>query len=226
MNKINLHSTPQNLPIPKDDGACDHLTGKEIPDISLITLNGEYLKIKRKESFRLVFYCYPMTGRPEKPLPKNWNNIPGARGCTPENSSFRDHYEELIKLNALPIGITTQRIEDIKEMTKRLNIKYDILSDCNLKFTESLKLPTFSIDNNIYIKRLTMIVLNCNIVKVFYPIFPPEKHIIEVLNWLEHHPEITDFSTEVLPRFMGRIAMMLPGVRPNMSLASLPTAWT
>ena len=176
---------PKNLPVPKNDGLCDHLEGMEIPDIKLLTQSEENLKLRRKETFRLILYCYPMTGRPDKPLLKNWDNIPGARGCTPENCSFRDHYEELIKLNALPIGITTQIPSDIKEMVNRLNINYDILSDCNLELVRSLNLPTFSIGKMIFIKRLTMIINNIKIEKVFYPIFPPDKHVYEVISWLK-----------------------------------------
>ena len=83
MKKINYNILPDNLPIPKNDGLCDHLTDMEIPDVSLLTSNGDYIKLRRKESFKIVFYIYPMTGRPDKNLPKNWNNIPGATGCTP-----------------------------------------------------------------------------------------------------------------------------------------------
>ena len=187
MKPKNYNILPNDLPIPKNDGLCDHLTGMEIPDVSLLTSNGDYIKLRRKESFKIVFYIYPMTGRPDKTLPKNWNNIPGATGCTPENCSFRDNYEELIKLNALPIGISSQTLEDIKEMKNRLKIQHDILSDYGLVFTKSLKLPTFSIDNKIFIKRLTLIVDNIKIVKVFYPIFPPDNHIYEVLNWLKEN---------------------------------------
>ena len=186
-NKLNNSSATKNIPEPQNDGLCNHLEGMDIPDISLLTINGDYLKLRRKESFRLILYFYPMTGRPDKPLPDNWNEIPGARGCTLENCSFRDHYEDLIKLNALPIGITSQSIEDIKEMIQRLNITYDILSDYKLSLVYSLKLPTFSIEKKTYIKRLTLIVNNSKITKVFYPIFPPDKHIFEVLNWLKNN---------------------------------------
>ena len=172
---------------PEDKKIPEKLTNLEIPDISLQSSNGEYVQLRRKESFKIVIYCYPMTGRPDKTLPKNWNNIPGATGCTPENCSFRDNYEELIKLNALPIGISSQTLEDIKEMKKRLKIQHDILSDYGLVFTKSLKLPTFSIDNKIFIKRITLIVDNAKIVKVFYPIFPPDKHIYEILDWLKEN---------------------------------------
>ena len=92
----------------------------------IVISNGDYIKLRRKESFRIILYFYPMTGRPDKTLPKNWNNIPGARGCTPENCSFRDNYDELVKLNALPIGITSQSIEDIKEMVRNKKILYDL----------------------------------------------------------------------------------------------------
>jgi len=187
LKKNYLNSLPNNLQIPKDDGLCNHLLGLEIPEISLLTSNGDYIKVRRKESFRIILYFYPMTGRPDRSLPNNWNNIPGARGCTLENCSFRDNYDELIKLNALPIGITSQSIEDIKEMVNRLKINFDILSDYNLSFSKALKLPKFSMGDKVFIKRLTLIVDNYKIIKVFYPVFPPDKHINDVLNWLREN---------------------------------------
>ncbi len=162
-----------------------NLTNLAIPDIHLQSSNGEYVKLKRKESFRLIIYCYPMTGRPDKSLPKNWNKIPGAKGCTIENMAFRDNYEELIKLNSLPIGITTQPISEIEEMTKRLKINHDILSDCDLIFTKSLNLPLFNVDNKDFIKRITLVVDNGVIKKVFYPILEPSVHIQEIISWLK-----------------------------------------
>ena len=185
MNKENIYSLPNDIPIPKDDGMCKHLEGMEIPDISLLTSNGDFIKVKRNESFRIVFYCYPMTGRPDRNLPENWNNIPGASGCTIQNISFNNQYEELIKLNAIPIGITTQSIEDIKEMTQRLSIQFDVLSDFNLKLTQILSLPTFSIDNKTFIKKVTIIVEKNIIKKVFYPILSVNKHIENILEWLK-----------------------------------------
>ena len=182
---MNLSILPSDLPIPEDDGSCKHLLGKIIPDISLSNQDGNDLKLKREASFRIVLYCYPMTGNPQKPLPPNWNNIPGARGCTPQTCSFRDHYDDLIKQNAIPIGVSTQSVSELKEMVDRLHIPYDILSDRDLKFTKLIKLPTFKIKNFVFIKRLTLIIEHFVIIKVFYPIFPPDLHIYEVLEWLE-----------------------------------------
>lgn len=181
---MNLMDLPTDLPIPENDGECDHLLNLIIPSISLQTQDGNFLKLSRKDTFRLVVYCFPMTGHPDKPLPENWNLIPGARGCTPQTCSFRDHYDDLIKYNSLPIGISTQSVQDIKELTSRLHIPYDILSDQSLKFSSIIKLPTFCINNKRFLKRVTLIIEQSVIKKVFYPIFPPDKHIFEVLKWL------------------------------------------
>ncbi len=37
-------------------------------------------------------------------------------------------------------------------------------------------------------KRLTMVVVGDRIEHVFHPIFPPEAHAEEVLDWLRAHP--------------------------------------
>jgi len=175
------------FPKPQNDGKADHLLNKFLPDISLKNQQGNLLKIKRSDTFRLILYFYPMTGNPNKSLPKNWNQTPGAIGCTVETCSFRDNYEELIKLNALAIGISTQTIDYIKEMTDRLVIPYDVLSDSENILLNSLKMPYFKIENKIYFKRLTLIVEKNIVKKVFYPIFPPNKHINEVLQWLKEN---------------------------------------
>ena len=184
---MNLSILPKNLPKPKDDGACNHLTNKQIPDISLPNQDGNLLKLKRSDTFRLIIYCYPMTGHPNRPLPKNWNTIPGARGCTPETCSFRDAHDEIVKLNAVPIGLSTQSVKEINEMVRRLVVPFDVLSDNNLKFSKAMNLPIFKIKNSYFIKRLTLVIQQSIIKKVFYPIFPPDLHINEVLSWLKNN---------------------------------------
>jgi len=149
---MNLSSFPSNLPEPKDDGACNHLLNTNLPSISLANQDGILLKLKRNDTFRIILYCFPMTGHPEKPLPTGWNNIPGARGCTPQACSFRDHYDDLIKLNAIPIGLSTQNVNELKEMSKRLKIPYDVVSDANLNFANLMKLPTFKVEGKVFIK--------------------------------------------------------------------------
>ena len=174
-----------NISVLDNDGIIQHLENNVIPSISLPNQEGNLLRLDRSDTFRMVLYFFPMTGRPDKPLPDNWNNIPGAKGCTKENCNFRDNYDEIICLNALPIGISTQTVDYNKEMTSRLNIPYDVLSDEKLELKNSLKLPIFLINKKEYLKRLTLIVEKNIIKKVFYPINELDKHIDDVLKWLK-----------------------------------------
>ena len=175
----------KDQPLPLDDNSFQNLSGKLLPAISLPNQDGNLLKLNRSDTFRLVIYFFSLTGNPKKQLPKNWGKIPGTSGCTLENSLFRDNYDHFIKLNALPIGVSTQTIDDIKEMTGRLKIQYDILSDSYLDCVKKLSLPVFSVEEKIYIKKITIIVEKNVILKVFYPIHSINKHVNEVLEWLK-----------------------------------------
>ena len=182
---MDLTKLPDDLPIPEDDGASNHLTNFTIPPISLPNQDGNLLRLNRLDTFRIVLYCYPMTGRPDRPLPPNWDSIPGARGCTPQTCNFRDNYDEIVSLNAIPIGVSTQPIDDLKEMVTRLGVTYDVVSDVNLKFAKKLSIPTFTIRDKVFLKRTTLIIEKSVIKKVFYPIFPPNKNVHEVIEWLK-----------------------------------------
>jgi len=178
---------PTDFKIPKNDGEANHLINTTISNISLPNQDGNLLRLDRLDTFRIVLYFFSMTGRPDSLLPENWNNIPGARGCTLQTCTFRDNYDELVGLNALPIGVSTQNINDLKEMTSRLNVPFDVLSDDNLLLKNELKLPSFSIKEKVYLKRLTVIIEKTVIKKVFYPIYHSDKHIDEVLKWLKEN---------------------------------------
>ena len=175
----------KDIQVPEDDGGCNHLPNLILPEISLPNQDGNDLRLNRTDTFRIILYFFPMTGRPDRLLPKDWNLIPGAKGCTSQTCSFRDKYDEIISLNTVPIGVSTQSIEDLKEMTTRLSVPFDILSDADLKLKNLLNLPTFSIKEKIYIKRLTLVIEKNLIKKVFYPIFSPENHINDLIQWLK-----------------------------------------
>ena len=171
----------------QNEGDMNTLKNTNFPNISLPNQDGNLLNLHRSDTFRMILYFYPMTGRPDRPLPDNWNNIPGAKGCTIETCLFRDRYDEIITLNAVPIGISTQDVDHNKEMTSRLKIPYDVLSDQRLKLSTELDIPTFSVDSKIFLKRITLIVEKKIIKKVFYPINNINKHIEEVLKWLKEN---------------------------------------
>ena len=107
-----------------------------------------------------------MTGKPGILLPEGWDEIPGARGCTPQSCSFRDHHSELSALGADVFGLSAQNTEYQKDMTERLHLPFLVLSDANFEFCEALRLPTFDINGMRLLKRVTMITENNSIVSV------------------------------------------------------------
>jgi peroxiredoxin len=140
---------------------------------------------------RTVLYCYPRTGRPGQPLPTGWDEIPGARGCTPQASGFRDHYQDLLNAGASQVfGLSTQEPDYQREVVDRLHLPFPILSDNDLTFATALKLPTFEVDGMTLIKRLTFIVDDNKIAKVFYPVFPPDRSAEDTLQWLTANPPL------------------------------------
>jgi len=178
-----LHTLPANLPIPVDDGACNHLDGMRMPSVSMMSATGgsENLSI---HPGMLVVYFFPMIGRPDSPPMIGWNEIPGARGCTPQTCAFRDVHTELKQLGVSVFGVSAQRLEDQQEAHARLQLPFALLNDEQLALAQALQLPTFEYAGKHLIKRLTLIVMDGLIRKVFYPVFPPNEHANEVIAWL------------------------------------------
>lgn len=178
-----LTQLPDNLPRPIDDGRANHLHGSTLPELTLPSTAGALVDLSALMG-RWVIYIYPMTGRPGVDLPDTWDVIPGARGCTPQSCGFRDHYAELQALNTGVFGLSTQTTDYQAEARTRLNLPFSLLSDSGLQLKTALNLPTFSVDGMELYKRLTLIAVDTRIVKVFYPVFPPDRNAREVLDWL------------------------------------------
>ena len=134
-----------------------------------------------------MIYIYPMTGQPNVPLPDGWDSIPGARGCTPQSCSFANHFLELKALSTVVFGLSSQTTEYQLEAKTRLHLPFELLSDSALLFKKTLNLPTFNVGKLTLYKRLTLIINNNKIVKIFYPVFPPDKNIDDVIDWLKNH---------------------------------------
>ncbi len=181
---INLNTLPEGLPIPLDDGLAAHLEGLHLPEISLASTSGNDFNLSAIQG-RLVIYVYPLTGRPDVRLPDGWDEIPGARGCTPQACDFSDHYLELQHLNTMVYGLSSQSTEYQLELKHRLHLPFDLLSDDAFKLKNHLNLPVFKVGELLLYKRLTMIVENSFIKKVFYPVFPPNQNGLQVVNWLK-----------------------------------------
>ncbi|MCO5760549.1 MAG: peroxiredoxin [Chromatiaceae bacterium] len=179
-----LAELPPDLPRPLDDGAAAHLAGELLPDVTLLSSDGTYVNLSHLRT-RLVIYTYPMTGRPDIPLPAGWDSIPGARGCTPQSCSFRDHYRELTHLGTSVFGLSVQTSDYQREARDRLHLPFELLSDPSLQLKRVLGLPTFTVAGMELYKRLTLIAENGKIWKVFYPVFPPDLNADDVIAWLQ-----------------------------------------
>ncbi|NBO85503.1 MAG: peroxiredoxin [Burkholderiaceae bacterium] len=181
----NLNQLPTDLPVPQDDGACNHLVGMPLPNVALLATDGSMVNLSQLAG-RLVIYCYPMTGQPNVPLPEGWDQIPGARGCTPQSCAFRDHYQELQALHANVFGLSVQSTEYQREMATRLHLPFQVLSDEQYQFQKALNLPTFVAAGMTLLKRVTFISHQGRIEAVHYPIFPSDSDPAWVLDYLKN----------------------------------------
>jgi len=173
------------IPEPKLDFNLEHLNQLIIPDLKLNSTDDTTVSLSNLKGITVI-YVYPMTGVPGKELPEGWDEIPGARGCTPQSCSFRDNFSKLKKLGVNNIfGLSTQSTEYQKELATRLHLPYPILSDEKLEFSKKLKLPMFKVLKMNLLKRITLILKDNKIIKYFYPIFPPTKNIEDVINFFE-----------------------------------------
>jgi peroxiredoxin len=180
-----FRSLPPDLPVPEDDGAAAHLLGSAIPSVVLASTQGGKIDLAEAAHDRLVVYVYPRTGKPGEPLPDGWDDIPGARGCTPQSCAFRDAQAELAAHGAAVIGVSAQTPDDQREFAEREHIPYPLLSDHELELADAMGLPTFETSGMQLYKRLTFVAERGGIVKVFYPVFPPDRNAGDVLAWLE-----------------------------------------
>ena len=174
-----VYTLPAGLPVPEDDGGADHLVGLELPSLVLKSSLGE-VNVRDFD----VIYIYPRSGRPGVPLLPGWDETPGARGCTPQSCAFRDIHGELAALGVRVAGLSAQSLEDQLEFAERNAMPFPVVSDPERRLGEALRLPTFEIAGLTLYKRLTLVAEDARIVKVFYPVFPPDANAGDVLAWL------------------------------------------
>lgn len=183
---VNLNEVDwSQLPRPEDDGAATHLAGLRLDHVALPATDGSTVDLADLQG-QAVLYIYPMTGRPDTPLPDGWDGIPGARGCTPQSCAFRDHYAELRALGVNHLfGLSTQTTEYQAEAAERMHLPFPLLSDADLTFANALRLPTFEVDGMTLLKRMALVLSGGKIIKTFYPVFPPDRNASDVVEWLK-----------------------------------------
>jgi len=176
-----VYTLPPDLPVPVDDGGANHLIGLELPELTLQSSVGP-VNVRDLD----VIYVYPRSGKPGRPLLPGWDETPGARGCTPQSCAFRDLHTELAKTGARVAGLSVQSPDDQREFAERNHMPFPVVSDPEQELGAALDLPTFEISGLTLYKRITLVAENARIVKVFYPVFPPDANASEVLRWLQN----------------------------------------
>jgi peroxiredoxin len=175
---------PAGIPAPQDDGGARHLTRLKLASVPLAATDGSKVDLATL-SGRTVVYIYPRTGVPGQAPPDGWDAIPGARGCTPQSCSFRNHFAELKRLGVAQLyGLSTQDTAYQSEAAERLHLPFAILSDAGLDLARAIKLPTFTAAGMTLLKRMALVIDDGVVAKVFYPVFPPDKNAEEVIAWL------------------------------------------
>jgi peroxiredoxin (alkyl hydroperoxide reductase subunit C) len=176
-----LTSIPEGLPVPVDDGRARHLTGLAVPSVSLQATTSERIDLSTIPG-RAVVFAYPRTGQlGQPPLVPDWDLIPGARGCTPETCAFRDLSADFGKHGVRIFGLSTQEPAYQRELAERLHLPFPILSDAERPLTDALRLPTLIIGDLVLLARLSWLQRDGRIERVWYPVFPPDRHASEVL---------------------------------------------
>lgn len=180
---MSIYQLPVDLPTPVDDGACDHVPGLAVPNLTLESSLGP-VSLRDLAGDLAVLYVYPRTGRPDRPAPDGWDAIPGARGCTPQSCAFRDQADELAALGARVAGLSAQPLEDQVELAERERIPFPVVADPELRLARALRLPTFTFEGVELYRRVTLVLEAVYVAKVFYPVFPPDRNAAEVVDWL------------------------------------------
>ena len=173
------------VPAPESDDRADHLPGMRLPSVGLQSTNGDQVDVSVLTG-RTILYAYPMTGRPDTPLPDGWDATPGARGCTPQSCSFRDEATALRELGVEQIfGVSVQDSAYQIEAAERLHLPFPLLSDESLAFAKALKLPLLKAHDMTLLARLSLIIDDGQITDCIYPVFPPDQSAQQVIDWLK-----------------------------------------
>ena len=190
-----LHELPPNLPVPVDDGACDHLPGARVPSVRLVSTAGRVVDLAETAGRPAVLFFYPRTGEPGKAAGPEWDAIPGARGCTPQSCGFRDLHREFVAQGVVVFGVSTQETGYQRQFVDRNHVPFELLSDAGLALTRALRLPTFEYPvagggPTTLIKRMAWYLDRGRIERIWYPVFPPDRNADTVLAWLRERARV------------------------------------
>ena len=104
-----------------------------------------------------------------------------------QHGAFRANERELAALGFQAIGISSQSCRLQREAIRANRIGHRMLSDPELLLARAFALPTFTVDDASWYRRVTLVVARGQIVKVFFPVREPAHNAAQVIAWICMH---------------------------------------
>ena len=163
---------------PTQDRAAFHLLGHplpaliDLPSTSSTTIDLFTLSLRSP----IMLFLHPRLSTPISPTPSTWSTIPNASGCTRHLTSVNTVLPQLLaKEPQLKVfGLSTQRPAEQAEAKQRLNLEFDLVSDEAGQLGEALDIPSFHVEGQKYLKRMTLLLNGGQVTRVDYPVEPDE----------------------------------------------------
>ena len=183
----------------KLDGVGDFWVGLPLPILPIPATNGKQITLASSVGYPIhnpvVVYCYPQMIMNDSSS-NNLSLVPEAHRSMQQSCAFKDRFEEFKKLGITVYGLSTEDTEYQEEIVKKLGLPFALLSDSDFELSDILGLPKFQVNGKFFLKHLTFVVENSEVVKIFYPVTVPEKNAEDVLAWFENR----DWPSEVEKR--------------------------
>jgi peroxiredoxin Q/BCP len=88
--------------------------GEHAPDFALPNQNGQQVKLSHFRGQKVIIFAFPKAG---------------TGGCTAQACGFRDTFPQFQAQNAVILGLSTDRPNELKRWHMAQKLQYDLLSD-------------------------------------------------------------------------------------------------
>ncbi|MEU7799624.1 winged helix-turn-helix transcriptional regulator [Micromonospora arborensis] len=167
------------------------LIGRRLPEVVLPGPDGQPVALTDGGAWS-VLYLFPGAYAPgTQGYPPGWSDIPGARGCTLESTTYADRYADFQTSGARVWGVSTQRPDQLADFTAYAGLPFPLLSDQDGRLAAGLLLPTFRAGGITRFKRLTLLVDPTAVVRaVQFPVTDPAGSVQEMLTLVREHTKV------------------------------------
>ncbi|MDG9673674.1 winged helix-turn-helix transcriptional regulator [Micromonospora sp. DH14] len=158
------------------------LVGRRLPEIVLPDADGQPVALAATDTWS-VLYLFPGAYAPgTHGYPLGWAEIPGARGCTLESTTYARRHPDFQAAGVRVYGVSTQRPDQLAAFAAYAELPFPLLSDEDGRLGAGLLLPVFRAGGVNRFKRLTLLVDPTAVVRaVQFPVTDPAGSVQEML---------------------------------------------